>query len=233
MGFTQYEALLNLHWERGRVGASYSWLHDLDFAALCSSVLESCLSCALHLHTCVSGGISKLWGFASLPMGYFFSSLRWWQDFSLFGFISFISLWSGARTHVEVRRPLRVLVLLFHHMNDGDWKRGGKRFYPLWSHLDRPHLFGFERKGEPRFFLPLLTLTSAAFVRFAGVKGICIPQPWHHQPSVREGSAAWASFLHPTFSPASCHSLTHSMNPLTYGQYTVALMQTSLAQTQI
>lgn len=134
-----------MHWERGgdRVGTSYSWLHDLDFAALCSNVQASCLSCALRLHVCVSGGVS-LWGSASLPMGYFFSSLRWRQDFNLFGFISCIYLWSGARTHVAVRRPLQVLVLLFHHTNRGDWKCGGKHFYPLRNHLDSPHLSGFE-----------------------------------------------------------------------------------------
>lgn len=230
MGFTQCEALLDLRShalaESGdRVRASYSWLNDLDFAALCSNVLESCLSCALRLHT-MSAHV-HLW--RSKPVVRPFClcvifSVHWGDGKTLICLVLFHLFICGAETHTCGGQKTTSGVLFLHHMNHGDWKCGGKHFYP--------HLFGFEWKGEPRFFLPLLNLTSAAFVRLAGAEGICVPQPWHHQPSVREGVSPEHFFCIPLslLHPAT-HS--HSVDPLTYGQYTVALMQTLLAQTQI
>lgn len=85
------------------------------------------MSCVLHLQTCVclSGGGGP-WNVASLPVGYFSSSLRWWQDFCLCICLCLFNLSICGISHAHVwRSEVRSLVLSFHAAFV--WFAGAKR----------------------------------------------------------------------------------------------------------
>lgn len=113
--------------------------------------------------------------------------------------------------HMWGQKTTRMLVLLFHHMNHGDWECGGKHFYPLRSHLDRPHLFGFEWKGEPRFFLPLLNLNFSSFCTVCWDEGnLCTSTMT--SSALSEGGKCHLSILSPSRFLSCILPLTHTLS---------------------
>lgn len=91
-----------------------------------------------------------------------------------------------------------------------------------WTVLPAPHWFGFEWKDEPRSFLPLRNLSSAAFVWFAWAKGNLCTSTIASSALMREGNATWASFLHYHALPCTLQ-LTHTLNGnLTYSLFLCA-----------